>query len=295
MRKLSTEKRAMILSALVEGNSVSATARLVGASKVTVLRLLADAGTFCAQYHDLFVRDLQSKRVQVDEIWAFCGCKDKAVEKGAGGFGSIWTWTSIDADSKLCINYLVGLRDAHYAKAFVDDTADRLASRVQLTSDGLREYLVAVEAAFGGHVDYAQLVKVYGNTTEGQRRYSPAICKGCKKHVQAGDPAPEHISTSYVERANLTMRMSIRRFTRLTNAFSKKVENHEHAVALHFFNYNFIRKHQTLKTTPAVAAGIANKAMTVLDLVRMIEEEERRLGGRLTDYLPAASKTSGSK
>lgn len=285
----------MILSALVEGNSINATARMTGTSKVTILRLLADAGTYCAQYHDVFVRGLQSKRVQVDEIWSFCGCKDKAVEKGAGGFGSVWTWTAIDADSKLCINYLVGLRNQDCANAFVADTADRLDSRVQLTSDGLGAYLEAVDNAFGGKIDYAMLVKVFGNTPEGEKRYSPAVCTGCKKRVKAGEPDPEFISTSYVERQNLTMRMSIRRFTRLTNAFSKKIENHEHAVALHFFHYNFIRKHQTLKTTPAVAAGIANKALTVLDLVKMIEDEEKKLGGRLTDYLPAASKTADSK
>lgn len=295
MRKLSTEKRAMILSALVEGNSINATSRMVGVSKITVLRLLADAGTYCRQYHDVFVRDLQSKRVQVDEIWSFCGCKDKALQNGGMGMGSIWTWTAIDADSKLCISYLVGLRDQQDAHIFVTDTARRLSSRVQLTSDGLNAYLAAVDNAFGGNIDYAQLVKSFGNTPEGEKRYSPAVCTGCKKVAQAGEPDPEHISTSYVERQNLTMRMSMRRFTRLTNAFSKKIENHEHAVALHFFHYNFIRKHQTLKTTPAVAAGLANKALTILDLVRMIEEEEGKLGGRLTDYLPAASKSSDSK
>lgn len=295
MRKLSTEKRAMILSALVEGASVNATARMVGVSKITVLRLLADAGTFCEQYHNLMVRDLQSKRVQVDEIWSFCGCKDKAVERGAGGLGSIWTWTAIDADSKLCVSYLVGLRDQQDAIAFCKDVAARLANRVQLTSDGLHAYLTAVDVAFGGNIDYARLIKMYGQTPDGEKRYSPAECIGCKREVAAGQPDPKHISTSYVERQNLTMRMSIRRFTRLTNAFSKKLENHGHAVALHFFHYNWIRKHQTLKTTPAVAAGIANKALTVLDLVKMIEEEEARLGERLTNYLPAASKSSDSK
>lgn len=287
MRKLSTEKRAAILAALVEGSSINATARMVGASKVTVLRLLADAGTFCAQYHDLFVRGLQSKRVQLDEIWAFCGCKDKAKDAGAGGFGSVWTWTALDADSKLCVSYLVGLRDGGYATEFVKDVAGRIDSRIQVTSDGHKPYVEAVEAAFQGDVDYAMLVKHYGSDPEGQRRYSPAVCTGCTKNVKAGTPDPDHISTSYVERANLTMRMSMRRFTRLTNGFSKKIENHEHAVALHFFHYNWIRKHQTLKTTPAVAAGIANRPMTLLELVGMIEAEEKKLGGRLTDYLPS--------
>jgi IS1 family transposase len=291
MRKLSTEKRAAILSALFEGNSINATARMVGVSKITVLRLLADAGTFCTQYHNITVRDLQSKRVQVDEIWAFCGCKDKAREFGAGGFGSVWTWTAIDADSKLCISYLVGLRDVEYAVEFCKDIADRLANRVQLTTDGLHAYIYAVDQAFRGDVDYARLVKLYGKDPDGETRYSPAECIGCKREVEAGTPDKDHISTSYVERQNLTMRMSIRRFTRLTNAFSKKIENHEHAVALHYFHYNFIRKHLTLKTTPAVAAGVANRPLTVLDLVKMIEGEERKLGERITNYLPAASKS----
>ncbi|WP_315861167.1 IS1 family transposase [Anatilimnocola floriformis] len=291
MRKLSTEKRVMILSALVEGNSINATCRMTGASKVTVLRLLADAGTFCAQYHNVFVRELKSKRVQLDEIWSFCGCKDKAKQQGAGGHGSVWTWTAIDADSKLCVSYLVGLRDASYAAAFCKDTADRLANRVQLTSDGYKPYLAAVDAAFAGAVDYAMLIKVYG-AGDDDHRYSPATCTGCKTEVQSGSPDPEFINTSYVERQNLTLRMSQRRFTRLTNAFSKKIENHEHAVALHYFHYNFIRKHQTLKTTPAVAAGIASKSLTVLDLVTMIEAEEAKLGERLTSYLPAKRKES---
>jgi IS1 family transposase len=288
MRKLTNEKRAAILSALFEGNSINSTCRMTGTSKVTVLRLLADAGTFCAQYHDLTVRGLNTKRAQLDELWAFCGCKDKAKEQGAGGFGSVWTWVAMDADSKLCISYLVGLRDADYAKAFVGDVADRLASRIQLTTDGLKAYIDAVDSAFHGNVDYAMLVKIYGQPdVSEQRRYSPAVCKGCKKDALAGNPDPKHVSTSYIERQNLTVRMSMRRFTRLTNAFSKKIENHEHAIALHYFYYNFIRKHQTLKTTPAVAAGIADKALTVLDLVKMIEDEERKLGERLTNYLPS--------
>ncbi len=295
MRKLSTEKRAMVLSALVEGNSVNATARMVGCSKITVLRLLADAGTFCAQYHNITVRGLQTKRAQLDEIWAFCGCKDKAKESGAEGFGSVWTWTALDADSKLCISYLVGLRDYEHANQFCQDVADRLANRVQLTTDGLGLYTYAVEAAFRGNVDYAKLIKVYSSDVQGEKRYSPAVCVGCKKSAEAGQPDPDHVSTSFVERQNLTMRMGMRRYTRLSNGFSKKVENHEHAVALHFFHYNFIRKHQTLKTTPAVAAGNANRALSVPDLVQMMEAEEKKLGERLSDYLPAASKKSDSK
>ena len=298
MRKLSTEKRVAILSALVEGNSINSTCRMTGASKVTVLRLLADVGTFCQQYHNVYVRGLQSKRVQVDELWAFCGCKDKAKLAGAGGFGSVWTWVGIDADSKICVSYLVGLRGPEFAQPFIADLADRIDSRIQLTSDGHGPYVEAVDAAFQGEIDYAQLIKVFGtsNSVEEHRRYSPAECKGCKKQVRAGNPSRDHISTSYVERQNLTVRMGSRRFTRLTNGHSKKVENHEHAVALHFFHYNFIRKHMTLKTTPAVAAGIANAPLTVLDLVKMVEAEEAKVGSRLCeDYLPAPSKSGDSK
>lgn len=233
----------------------------------------------------------------MDEIWSFCGCKDKAKDKGAQGFGSVWTWTAIDAASKLCVSYLVGLRDAQYATEFCRDAADRLDTRVQLTSDGHKPYLQAAEDAFNGQIDYATLVKIYGADSDAssERRYSPAVCKGCKKGVQAGNPDPDHISTSYVERQNRTMRMSMRRYTRLTNAFSKKIENHEHAAALHYFHYNFIRKHKTLKTTPAVTAGIANRALTVLALVEMMEAEENKLGERISDYLPAASKSRDSK
>jgi len=285
VRKLSTEKRAAIIGALVEGNSINATSRMLKVSKITILRLLADVGTFCAEYHDLMVRDLATKRVQMDEIWSFCGCKDKARDLGAGGFGSVWTWIALDADSKLCISYLVGVRGPECAATFVDDTADRLADRVQLTSDGYKVYAEAVEKAFGGQVDFAQLIKIYGAERETEARYSPAVCKGCKSEPKSGNPDPAHISTSFVERQNLTLRMSSRRFTRLTNAFSKKLANHEHAVALHYFHYNFIRKHQTLKTTPAVAAGLASYPLAVLDLMKMVEAEESKLGGRLTDYL----------
>ena len=288
MRKLSADKRAMILMALCEGNSINATARMCGASKVTILRLLADAGTPAADFHDLTVRKLQSKRVQVDELWSFVGCKDKTRDNGGGGVGSVWTWTAIDADSKLCVSYLVGLREADYARAFIADVADRIDSRMQLTSDGLKIYVEAVEATFGGDIDYAQLVKLYGAERPGEARYSPAVCTGCRKERREGQPDYLHVSTSFVERQNLTVRMSVRRFTRLTNAFSKKLENHEHAVALHYLHYNFLRKHQTLKTTPAVAAGVADHVWTMREFVELLEREERLTGGRLTDYLPAA-------
>jgi IS1 family transposase len=288
MRKLSTEKRAAILNALVEGSSINATARMCAVSKITVLRLLADAGQFCADYHDVYVRGLATKRVQADEIWGFCGCKDKAKKAGANGYGSVWTWTAIDADTKLCISYLVGGRGAEMAHAFTNDIADRMADRIQLTTDAHGPYNDAVDNAFHGQIDYAMLVKSFGKMgTEEQRRYSPPECVGCRREVKAGEPDPDHISTSFVERQNLTMRMGIRRLTRLTNGYSKKIENHQHAIALHFFHYNFIRKHHTIKTTPAVAAGLANSPLTTLDLVKMIEAEESKLGGRLTDYLPS--------
>lgn len=290
MRKLSTEKRASILRALCEGNSINATARMCSASKVTVLRLLADAGQFCADYHDVYVRGLSTKRVQADEIWSFCGCKDRAKKLGAGGYGSVWTWVALDADSKLAISYLVGGRGADFAHAFAHDIADRVGDRIQLSTDAHGVYTEAVDAAFGGNVDYAQIIKVFGKTgTDEQRRYSPPECIGCKKEAKAGEPDPDHVSTSFVERQNLTMRMSMRRMTRLSNGYSKKIENHAHATALHFFFYNFIRKHHSIKTTPAVAAGLANAPMTVLDLVQLIEAEEAKLGGRLTDYLSAVS------
>jgi IS1 family transposase len=282
----------MILSALVEGNSVNSTVRLCGCSKITVLRLLADAGTFCAQFHDLYVRGLSTQRVQVDEIWSFVHSKKRNVKpKDWGkGYGDAWTWVSIDSDSKLIINWVIGGRDADYGRAFVADMADRLADRIQLTSDGWQVYLDAVSRAFGGNIDYAQLIKLYG-TTKGNRgpeaKYSPGECISSEPKPITGNPNPSHINTSYVERQNLTMRMGMRRFTRLTNGFSKSLSNHAHAIALHFVHYNFVRKHMTLKTTPAVAAGLVNRAWTILDLVKMIEEEEDRIGGRITDYLPA--------
>lgn len=293
MRKLTTEKRAMILGALVEGSSINATARLCGCSKITVLRLLADAGDFCARFHDEHVRGLQAERVQADEIWSFVHAKDKNLPRhlaGQPGYGSVWTWTAIDADTKLIISWHVGDRGESCAKAFMLDLASRIDNRIQLTTDGHAAYLKAVNAAFGTDIDYAQLIKLYGQSRDGEARYSPCECIGTRKVPVSGGPLQCDTSTSFVERSNLTMRMQQRRFTRLTNAHSKKFENHEHAVALHFFYYNFCRKHQTLKTTPAVAADLANSPMTLLDLVKMMEAEEARIGGRITSYLPAASK-----
>lgn len=293
MRKLSTEKRATILGALVEGNSVNATARMVGVSKITVLRLLADAGTFCLAYHDEHVRGLECERIQCDEIWSFCYAKDKnlpASMRDQPGVGSVWTWTALDADTKLMVAYHVGSRDAACALDFMLDLAGRILNRPQLTTDGHGAYLPAVDEAFGGEVDYAMLIKLYGEPRKEDARYSPCDCVGTRQVPVKGFPDRRHVSTSYVERQNLTMRMSMRRFTRLTNGFSKKIENHRHAIALHYFYYNWVRKHETLKTTPAVAAALSNKPLTMMDLVRMIEVEEAQLGTRITDYLPADSK-----
>lgn len=282
MNRLSSEDRARILHLLCEGQSIRAITRLTGASKNTVAKLLADAGKACMAYHDANVRDVKAARVQVDEIWTFTYAKQKnvATAKAAPeGAGDTWTWTAIDADSKLIVSYLVGGRDAEYAMWFMDDLASRLANRVQLTSDGHRAYLEAVEGAFGCGVDYAQLVKLYGSlggSSSPEKRYSPAECNGIRKRVVEGRPDDAHVSTSYVERNNLTMRMYMRRFTRLTNAFNKKVENHAYAVALHMMYYNFVRIHKTLRVTPAMAAGVADRLWEIGDIVALIEAEEAK-------------------
>jgi IS1 family transposase len=261
MNKLPLAKRAQILGLLVEGTSLRATSRLADVSINTVTKLLIDVGTACAAYQDSALRNLPCKRIQVDEIWAFCYAKAKNVEKAKAApedAGDIWTWTAICADTKLVMSWLIGGRDSGYAQDFIEDLSARLTSRIQLTGDGYRLYVDAVESAFGGNVDYAQLVKIYGASPDGQRRYSPADCIGARKDKISGSPDAGHVSTSYVERQNLTMRMSMRRFTRLTNAFSKKAENHGHAVALHFMYYNFGRIHKTLRITPAMAAGVSD-------------------------------------
>lgn len=276
MNRLSLEKRTQIIGLLCEGNSLRATSRLADVSINTVTKLLVDIGNACQEYHDKNVRDITSKRVQCDEIWSFIYSKDKNIPekmRGKYGIGSIWTWTAIDADSKLAISWLVGNRDAAYARVFMEDIASRLANRVQLTTDGLKAYLYAVEEVFGADIDYAQLVKLYGQPLEGDHRYSPAECTGTEKHVVSGRPHKKYISTSYVERQNLTMRMNMRRFTRLTNAFSKKVENHAHAVALHFMYYNYARIHKTLRVTPAMEAGLAKKPWEIEDIARLLENE----------------------
>jgi IS1 family transposase len=283
MNKLSTEARARILHLLCEGMSIRAVTRLTGASKNTVAKLLIDAGRACQAYHDAHVVNLNSRRIQCDEIWSFTYAKAKNVPTAKAapeGAGDTWTWTAIDADSKLAVSWLVGGRDAEYAIEFMDDVASRLDHRVQLTTDGHGPYLQAVEGAFGADVDYAQLVKIYGQAPEGQRRYSPPVCIGAHMRDVEGKPDRRHVSTSYVERQNKTMRMHMRRFTRLTDAFSKKIENHMHAVALHFMYYNFVRIHQTLRVTPAMAAGVTDRLWEIGDIVALVEAAEPKPGPR---------------
>lgn len=274
MNKLPHEKRVQIIGMLVEGMSLRAASRLSGASINTVTKLLVEVGTACQAYHDEHVRGLTSKRIQCDEIWTFTYAKAKNVAAAKAApeeAGDTWTWTAIDADSKLAVSWLVGGRDAEYANAFMQDVAGRLANRVQLTTDGHKPYLEAVEGAFGADVDFAQLIKIYGTPPEGQRRYSPPECLATRKETFAGKPDKRHVSTSYVERQNLTMRMHMRRFTRLTNAFSKKVENHALAVAIHFMFYNFVRIHKTLRVTPAMAAGVTDRLWELEDLIRITD------------------------
>jgi IS1 family transposase len=277
MNKLSAERRAQILGMMVEGNSIRAIVRMAGVSKNTVVKLLEDAGEAFAAYQDKALRNLPCKRLQLDEIWAFNYCKQRNVmlaKAAPGDAGDLWTWVAIDAETKLIPSWRVGDRDGETAIEFVCDLAGRLANRVQVTSDGLRAYLEAVEAGFGADVDYAQLVKLYGEVPSPKGRYSPAQIQGAKSFCCTGKPDPKHISTSYVERQNLTMRMSMRRFTRLTNGFSKKAENHAHSVAIHFMHYNFVRIHQSLRITPAMAAGVTSKLWSLTDMVRVLEDWE---------------------
>jgi IS1 family transposase len=282
--KLSTADRGRILHLLCEGNSIRAVTRLTGASKNTIIKLMIDAGKACAAYHDEHVCNLTSKRIQVDEIWSFTYAKQKnvATAKAAPeGAGDTWTWTAIDADTKFIAAWFVGGRDSECAMWFMDDLAKRLANRVQLTSDGHKAYLEAVEGAFGGDIDYAMLVKLYGAAPESAKgRYSPAECVGARKTPITGTPDPAHISTSYAERANLTMRMHMRRFTRLTNAFSKKVENHAYSMALFTTYYNFVSIHKTLRVTPAMAAGVSARLWEVSDIVALLEAAEPKPGKR---------------
>jgi IS1 family transposase len=275
MNKLPLAKRVQILAMLCEGSSMRSISRVVDVSINTVTKLLIDAGETCLEMHDELVRDVRASKVQCDEIWSFCYAKAKNVEGAKAApedAGDVWTWTAIDADTKLIVSYLVGDRSGESAIDLMDDLRGRLSNRVQITTDGHKAYLEAVEGAFGGDVDYAQLIKLYGATPGGTTgRYSPAECTGIKKVRVEGNPDEKHVSTSYVERQNLTMRMSMRRFTRLTNAFSKKLDNHIHALALYFAFYNFCRIHKTLKVTPAMAAGITGKLWSLEDIANRIE------------------------
>jgi IS1 family transposase len=270
MNRLSTAERIRIVSCLVEGNSLRSTSRMCDVSINTVTKLLVDIGKACAEYEDKALRNLKVRRVQCDEIWSFVGSKQKNVPKNKiGQWGDIWTWTALDADTKLIVSWMVGDRGTETGHAFMRDVASRIKGRCQLTSDGHRVYLTAVEDAFGDDVDFATLTKIYARESDG--RYSPAEYVGAKSEVITGNPDERHISTSYVERQNLTMRMSMRRFTRLTNGFSKKAENHAHALALHFLHYNFCRVHKTLRVTPAMEAGVTNRPWTLGDIVELLD------------------------
>ncbi len=274
MNRLDSKTRAMVIRCLVEGNSIRATVRLTSAAKNTVVKLLVEAGAACSKFMDGAMRDLSCKRIQADEIWSFVYARAKNVKpehfENGGYAGDVWTWVAIDADTKLVPCWMLGSPDAGAARDFMEDLAGRLANRVQLTTDGHKAYLTAVKSALGNDIDYAMLVKIYGESSDGQKRYSPAECLGCKRKAIKGDPDPEHISTSLAERQNLNMRMGMRRFTRLTNAFSKKIENLAATVALYYTYYNFCRVHQTLKTTPAIAAGIADHVWSVDEIVSLL-------------------------
>lgn len=276
MNKLPIAKQVQIISMLVEGNSIRSTSRMAGVSKDTVVSLLVKVGRACWEFHDATVTNVKCNRVQCDEIWSFVYSKEKNKPEGMENAGDVWTWTAIDSDSKLILSWNVGNRDADSANTFMQDVADRISGYVQLTTDGHHAYLNAVGEAFGDNIDFAQLVKLYGSQKEGstgaERKYSPMKYTGSKKTVISGNPDPDHISTSYVERANLTMRMHMRRFTRLTNAFSKKIENHCYAIALHFVYYNFVRIHKTLRVTPAMEAKLVKKPMTIEDIVNLVPE-----------------------
>ena len=278
MNRLTIEERAQIVGLLVEGNSLRSITRITGKSINTVTKLLVDVGTACAIYQNETLRNLNCKRVQCDEIWAFCQMKEKNVteeHKGEYGYGDVYTWTALDPDSKLMVSFMVGKRNYPYARAFISDLAGRLASRVQLTTDGYKPYIAAVEESFVGEIDFAQLIKIYGGeaggSSEAARRYSPAGFIGAEKQIVVGNPDVKKISTSHVERANLTMRMGMRRFPRLTNGFSKKVHNLECAVALHFMHYNFGRIHKTLRVTPAMEAGIAQHVWSLEEIAKLAD------------------------
>lgn len=283
MNKLSNEQRARVINCLVEGNSIRATVRLTGVAKNTVAKLLVEAGRACSDYQDKVFVNLPCKKVQCDEVWSFVGCKEKNKRDDHAGksYGDCWTWTALCSETKLIPCWFVGGRDAGAAYHFMHDLAARLAHRVQLTTDGHKPYLTAVADAFGDDVDYAQLVKIYGATPNTpESRYSPAQCMGSRKAVISGSPEFAHVSTSHIERSNLSIRMGNRRFTRLTNAFSKKIENHEAMLALFFFYYNFCRIHQTLRCTPAMQAGLTNRVWELSDMVALLDSTHAHDTGR---------------
>jgi IS1 family transposase len=284
MNTLPLEKRAQIIRLLVEGNSIRSCTRIADVSKNTVTKLLVDIGRACQAFHNNAVVNLRSERVQCDEIWSFVGSKEKntTIEKKEEGCGDVWTWVGLDADSKLVVSWLVGERDADTASVFMNDLADRLTNRIQLTTDGHKAYLIAVDRAFDNDIDYAQLVKMYGGadgTSDQERKYSPNSFNGSKKTRISGDPISKFVSTSYVERQNLTMRMHMRRFTRLTNAFSKKLENHCYAIALHFVYYNFCKIHTSLSVTPAMQAGLTKRVISIEDIVNLVPAEAPKKRG----------------
>lgn len=273
MNSLSAAERRQVVAALVEGNSIRSVSRMTGVARNTVTKLLVDLGAACMAYHDEHVRNVRVKRLQCDEIWAYVGAKARnvSIEKKEIGWGDVWTWVALDADTKLVVSYLIGGRGAGWAKDFMLDCASRIVGKPQITTDMHKPYLEAVEQAFGGDADYAVIHKVFGASDEPEKRYSPAKCIGCEMKTVSGVPDPKHVSTSFVERQNLTMRMSIRRFTRLTNAFSKKLENHAYAVALHFMYMNFVRIHGTLRCTPAMEAGLTDHLWSIDELAALGE------------------------
>lgn len=282
MNKLPIEKRVQIISLLVEGNSLRSISRIADVSINTVTKLLVDVGIACWEFHDKNVVNVKSKRIQCDEIWSFVYSKEKNKPEGIENAGDVWTWTAIDADSKLIVSWNVGGRDADSANTFLHDVADRLSNRVQMTTDGLHAYLEAVTDNFGSQIDFAQLVKLYGREGDGktaEKKYSPAKFTASKKTIISGNPDEAHISTSYVERQNLTMRMHMRRFTRLTNGFSKKIENHCYAIALHFMYYNWVKQHKTLRVTPAMAAGLTKRFMSIEDIANLVRIEAPKTRG----------------
>ncbi len=277
MNRLPLKRQKQIIAALCEGCSIRSTVRMTGASKNTILKLLESVGKACIAFHDANVKGVKSKRIECDEIWTFVKKKAKRIpesQKDVLGIGDAWTWTAIDADSKLIVSFLIGKRDLNYARAFIEDVASRLSNRVQLTTDGLKAYLQAVEDTFGADVDYSVLNKIYGSDHAGEARYSPPTCIGIKKEKIEGNPDMKKASTSYVERQNLTMRMSMRRFTRLTNGFSKKLENLIYAVALYFVHYNFCRIHQSLRVTPAMEAGLSDHVWEIEEILGLLNAEK---------------------